>query len=80
VLVVGELNVGLILAGDATPAFGQAEKLVDDATLTLSSSWGIFACGSLSTRAAGGATAQATLAEALAVILSKSQGFCLWGV
>ena len=45
IIVVGELNADLILSGDATPAFGQAEKLVDDATLTLGSSSGIFACG-----------------------------------
>ncbi|MCG3207660.1 MAG: ATP-dependent 6-phosphofructokinase [Anaerolineae bacterium] len=44
-IVVGELNVDLILTGDVTPAFGQAEKLVDDATLTLGSSSAIFACG-----------------------------------
>jgi sugar/nucleoside kinase (ribokinase family) len=45
VLVVGELNVDLILTGDVTPGFGQAEKLVEDATLTLGSSSAIFACG-----------------------------------
>lgn len=45
VLVVGELNVDLILRGDVTPAFGQVEKLVDDATLTIGSSSAIFACG-----------------------------------
>ncbi len=45
VLVVGELNVDLILTGDVTPGFGQAEKVVDDATLTLGSSSAIFACG-----------------------------------
>jgi sugar/nucleoside kinase (ribokinase family) len=45
VLVVGELNVDLILTGDVTPQFGQVEKLVDDATLTLGSSSAIFACG-----------------------------------
>ena len=44
-IVVGELNVDLILTGDVTPAFGQAEKLVDDATLTIGSSSAIFACG-----------------------------------
>ncbi len=44
-LVVGELNVDLILRGDVTPAFGQVEKLVDDATLTIGSSSAIFACG-----------------------------------
>jgi sugar/nucleoside kinase (ribokinase family) len=45
VLVVGELNVDLILTGDVTPGFGQAEKLVDDATITLGSSSAIFASG-----------------------------------
>lgn len=45
ILVVGELNVDLIMTGDVTPGFGQAEKLVDDATLTLGSSSAIFACG-----------------------------------
>jgi sugar/nucleoside kinase (ribokinase family) len=45
VLVVGELNADLILRGDVTPAFGQVEKLVDDATLTLGSSSAICACG-----------------------------------
>jgi sugar/nucleoside kinase (ribokinase family) len=45
VLVVGELNVDLILRGEVTPEFGQTEKLVDDATLTLGSSSAIFACG-----------------------------------
>jgi sugar/nucleoside kinase (ribokinase family) len=45
VVVVGELNADLILWGDVTPAFGQVEKLIDDATLTLGSSSGIFACG-----------------------------------
>jgi sugar/nucleoside kinase (ribokinase family) len=45
VVVIGELNVDLILQGDVTPAFGQAEKLIDDATLTLGSSSAIFACG-----------------------------------
>ena len=45
VIVVGELNVDLILRGDVTPAFGQVEKLIDDATLTMGSSSGIFACG-----------------------------------
>lgn len=45
IVVVGELNVDLILRGDVTPAFGQVEKLIDDATLTLGSSSAIFACG-----------------------------------
>jgi sugar/nucleoside kinase (ribokinase family) len=45
ILVVGEINVDLVLTGDVRPAFGQAEKLVDDAKLTLGSSGVIFACG-----------------------------------
>lgn len=45
VLVVGDLNPDLILRGDVTPVFGQTEKFVDDATLALGSSAGIFACG-----------------------------------
>ncbi len=46
ILVIGELNVDLILTGeDVTPRFGQAEKLVDDATLAIGSSSAIFACG-----------------------------------
>jgi len=45
VLVVGELNVDLILGGDVTPAFGQVEQLLDDATLTIGSSSAIAACG-----------------------------------
>ena len=45
VLVVGELNADLILLGDVTPMFGQAEKVIDDAILTLGSSSAIFACG-----------------------------------
>lgn len=45
VLVLGELNADLILAGDVEPAWNQAEKLVDDATLTLGSSSAIFASG-----------------------------------
>jgi sugar/nucleoside kinase (ribokinase family) len=45
VLVAGELNADLILRGDVTPAFGQVEKLVDDAALTLGSSSAICACG-----------------------------------
>jgi sugar/nucleoside kinase (ribokinase family) len=45
VVVVGELNADLILRGDVTPAFGQVEKIIDDATLTIGSSSAIFACG-----------------------------------
>jgi sugar/nucleoside kinase (ribokinase family) len=45
ILVAGEINPDLILTGDVTPAFGQAEKLVDSAALTIGSSSVIFACG-----------------------------------
>jgi sugar/nucleoside kinase (ribokinase family) len=45
ILVAGEINPDLILAGDLVPAFNQTEKLVDSATLTIGSSSAIFACG-----------------------------------
>jgi sugar/nucleoside kinase (ribokinase family) len=45
ILVVGEINVDLVLSGDVVPEFGQAEKLVDDAALTIGGSGTIFACG-----------------------------------
>ena len=45
VLVLGELNADIILRGDVEPAWAQAEKLLDDATLTLGSSSAIFAAG-----------------------------------
>lgn len=45
IVVVGELNADLVLSGDVTPAFGQVEKLIDDASLVLGSSSAIFACG-----------------------------------
>lgn len=44
-LVLGELNIDLILTGDATPVWGQYEKLVDDARLVPGGSSMIFACG-----------------------------------
>jgi len=44
-LVAGEINPDLILSGDVSPEFGQVEKLVADATLTVGSSSVIFACG-----------------------------------
>jgi sugar/nucleoside kinase (ribokinase family) len=45
-LVIGEINPDLILYGaDISPAFGQAEKLVDEARLTIGSSSVIMACG-----------------------------------
>lgn len=45
ILVAGEINPDLILAGDVLPVFGQVEKLVDVASLTIGSSSVIFACG-----------------------------------
>lgn len=45
VIVLGEINADLILGEDARPVFGQTEKLIDDATLTMGSSGVIFACG-----------------------------------
>src|SRR5690349_18839853 len=45
VVVVGELNADLILSGDVQPEFGQVEKLLNDAVLTIGSSSAIFACG-----------------------------------
>jgi sugar/nucleoside kinase (ribokinase family) len=44
-LVVGEINPDLILRGDVTPEFGQVEKMIAGATLTIGSSSVIFACG-----------------------------------
>jgi sugar/nucleoside kinase (ribokinase family) len=44
-LVAGEINPDLILTGDVTPEFGQVEKLVDAAALTVGSSSAIVACG-----------------------------------
>ena len=45
VLVAGEINPDLILAGNVVPEFGQVEKLIDSATLAIGSSSAIFACG-----------------------------------
>jgi sugar/nucleoside kinase (ribokinase family) len=45
ILVAGEINPDLILAGDVQPEFGQVEKLVESAALTIGSSSAIFACG-----------------------------------
>ncbi len=44
-LVIGEVNPDLILSGDIEPAFGQVEKIIEDALLTVGSSSCIFACG-----------------------------------
>jgi sugar/nucleoside kinase (ribokinase family) len=45
VMVAGEINPDLILSGNVTPEFGQVEKLVDSAALTIGSSSAIVACG-----------------------------------
>lgn len=45
ILVAGEINPDIILSGDVEPAFGQVEKLVESASLTVGSSSAIFACG-----------------------------------
>jgi sugar/nucleoside kinase (ribokinase family) len=45
ILVAGEINPDLILSGEVEPAFGQVEKLVEAAALTVGSSSAIFACG-----------------------------------
>lgn len=44
ILVVGEINPDLILQGNAHPTFGQVEKRVNEAILTVGSSSAIFAC------------------------------------
>jgi sugar/nucleoside kinase (ribokinase family) len=44
-IVPGEINPDLILNGNVIPEFGQVEKLVDSASLTIGSSSVIFACG-----------------------------------
>lgn len=43
VLVVGDLNPDLILRGDVVPRFGQAEQLLDEASLVVGGSAGITA-------------------------------------
>jgi sugar/nucleoside kinase (ribokinase family) len=45
ILVAGEINPDLIFSGNVLPEFGQVEKLVDSAVLTVGSSSAIFACG-----------------------------------
>jgi sugar/nucleoside kinase (ribokinase family) len=45
ILVAGEINPDLILSGNVIPEFGQVEKLVNEAVLTIGSSSAIFACG-----------------------------------
>ena len=45
-LVLGELNADVVVSGsDVEPVFGEVERIVDDARLTLGGSGAIFACG-----------------------------------
>ena len=45
-LVLGDANPDLVMrGGDVVPAFGQAERVVDEATLTIGGSGAILACG-----------------------------------
>src|SRR5512133_41697 len=44
-LVAGEINPDLVLSGNVLPEFGQVEKIVDGAVLSIGSSSAIFACG-----------------------------------
>lgn len=44
-LVVGDVNPDIVLRGDVEPAFGQAERLVEEAHLTIGGSGAIMACG-----------------------------------
>ena len=44
-LVLGDVNPDLVLRGDVEPAFGQVEKLVDEADLLIGGSGAIVACG-----------------------------------
>ena len=45
IVVVGEANPDLVLTGDVVPRFGQAEQLLDSASLVLGGSGAIVACG-----------------------------------
>ncbi|MBO0845640.1 MAG: carbohydrate kinase family protein [Nocardioides sp.] len=45
VLVVGDANPDLVLSGDVVPRFGQAEQILDDATLVIGGSAAITAHG-----------------------------------
>ncbi len=46
-LVLGDANPDLVLSGDVEPDFGQAEKLVEGATLTIGGSGAIMACAAV---------------------------------
>jgi sugar/nucleoside kinase (ribokinase family) len=45
ILMAGEINPDLILSGDVEPVFGQVEKWIDRAEMTIGSSSAIAACG-----------------------------------
>lgn len=46
ILVLGDANPDLVLSGESVvPAFGQAERLVDEGRLVIGGSGAIFACG-----------------------------------
>jgi sugar/nucleoside kinase (ribokinase family) len=44
-VVLGDANPDLVMTGDVEPTFGQAERLVDEARLTVGGSGAIAACG-----------------------------------
>jgi sugar/nucleoside kinase (ribokinase family) len=44
-LILGDANPDLVLTGDVEPAFGQTERLLDGAHLTVGGSGAIVACG-----------------------------------
>lgn len=44
-LALGDVNPDLILVGDVEPSFGQVERVVEDARLTVGGSGAIVACG-----------------------------------
>jgi sugar/nucleoside kinase (ribokinase family) len=44
-LVLGDLNPDIVLSGEVEPVFGQAERLVERAHVTMGGSGGIVACG-----------------------------------
>ena len=43
-VILGDVNPDLVLRGDVEPEFGQAERLVDEARLTIGGSGAIVAC------------------------------------
>ena len=44
-LILGDANPDLVLTGDVEPSFGQTERLLDTAHLTVGGSGAIVACG-----------------------------------